>query len=450
MSEFLSRSRRLAARILPLCLLVAAGSCAAAAGPPKGLDDLLKLEPAERMKLLGKVVDKEKDFVTATAGPLKGTVIARGSLESLDTSDIVYRVRPTGKNSNAAIIKWVIDEGSFVKKGDVVIEFDSVALAESLREQKELVAKAKAEKKRAADALERITTETRIDVKLAELERRLAEIALKQYKGKDPLQKETLAIQVEKAGLLVERAKLQAAPKIENASDILKAKDAALETEIDRQKEIEKNIAGCVVAAPRDGMVTYFLPENARTCFGVPDFDIVAQGEPVGEGQKLLTVHNLKRMAIRTSIPEGEIHKVRFGQKADVRVDAFPGRILAGKVDYVATVANPGDFFRGGKKLYTVVVAIDGEQKGDLKPGMSGEVAIVVGEQPKCLRLPNSAILGKGKDTFCYVRVGAELHVRKITIGLSDGKLTEIQSGLEENEPVLRSPAAVVARLTGE
>lgn len=217
MSEFLSRSRRLAARILPLCLLVAAGSCAAAAGPPKGLDDLLKLEPAERMKLLGKVVDKEKDFVTATAGPLKGTVIARGSLESLDTSDIVYRVRPTGKNSNAAIIKWVIDEGSFVKKGDVVIEFDSVALAESLREQKELVAKAKAEKKRAADALERITTETRIDVKLAELERRLAEIALKQYKGKDPLQKETLAIQVEKAGLLVERAKLQAAPSCTSA-----------------------------------------------------------------------------------------------------------------------------------------------------------------------------------------------------------------------------------------
>ena len=150
-------------------------------------------------------------------------------------------------------------------------------------------------------------------------------------------------------------------------------------------------------------------------------------------------------MAVRANVPEAEIAKIRFGQKVAVRVDAFPGRILTGKVNFVATFGND-NFRTSDARLFQVVIAIDGEQKGDLKPGMSGEVAIAVGEQAKCLRLPNSAILGKGKDAFCFVRIGAELHVRKIGVGLSDGKLTEIQSGLKDNEPVLRDPAAVVAR----
>jgi RND family efflux transporter MFP subunit len=187
-------------------------------------------------------------------------------------------------------------------------------------------------------------------------------------------------------------------------------------------------------------MLVYNIPEGS----GARDL-VVAQGEPVREGQKVLTVSSLKRMAVRTRVHEGEINKVRSGQKVEVRVDAFPGRILTGKVDFVATVANQG--FSQDVRLYEVVITIDGEQKGDLKPGMSGEIAIVVAERANCLRVPSSAILGKGKDAFCYILTEKELHVRKVTVGISDGKLTEIQDGLKEGESVLRNPRAVVERL---
>jgi hypothetical protein len=58
-------------------------------------------------------------------------------------------------------------------------------------------------------------------------------------------------------------------------------------------------------------------------------------------------------------------------------------------------------------------------------------------------------VLGKGRNTFCYVLAGNALHVRKVTIGLSDGKLAEIRDRIKEADMVLRDPSAAIKRLTG-
>ena len=443
MSKILSPSRRIAAVMLPLCVLAVTSSFTGAGDAPKGLDQLLKPKPAERMKLVAKVVDKDKDFGSATRGALVETVVERGSLQAVESTEVICRVRPVGKNAHAAIIKWVIDEGTFVKKGDNVIDFDSSAHADLLRQQKEIVAKAEAEQKRAADDLERIKKENGIDVKLAQIDLRLADLALRQYKGNDPLQKETLAVLVERAALLVERVKLQGQPKIDKASETLDARKSLCNREKDRQRELEKDIANCVVTAPQDGMVLYYIPEGPAIG---RQRSVVAQGEPVREGQKLLMIPDLSRMAMTTLIEEGQIHKLRVGQAAKIRVDAFPKRELKGKVSEIANLANHAVWLKSGKKAYKVVIEIDGENT-ELRPGHSAETAITTGEQPNCLRMPASAVLGKGKETFCYVLTDKELHVRKVTVGVSDGKLVEIRSGLKEGELVLRDPGAAVGRL---
>jgi HlyD family secretion protein len=269
------------------------------------------------------------------------------------------------------------------------------------------------------------------------------------------LHKETLAIQVERAALLVERVKLQGPPKLDKASDLWNARKSDCQREQDRQCAIEKNIANCVMTAPRDDVVSYCIPEQAR--FGSSSGStsssnsgqqaIVAVGQSVQEGQKLLWISDLKRMAVLTPVHESLIHKVHAGQPVKVRVDAYPGRTFAGKVTEGATRASQADWLRSGTKVYLVMISIDGENK-DLKPGMSAEPTILIGEQPNCLRVPASAALGKGTATFCYVLAGNELHVRNVTIGLSDGKLAEVQGGLKEGDLVLRDPSVAIERLT--
>jgi RND family efflux transporter MFP subunit len=413
---------------------------------PKGLDHLLKLAPAERMRVLGNVVDKDKDFVSATRGPLTGTIVERGSLGAVESTDLVCKVRT---NVVGATVKWVIDDGSHVKKGDKLIELDSSAHADLLRKQQEVVAKAENEQKRAADTLERVRNENRIDVKLAELDLRLAELALRHYKFDEPLKRETLAVQVDRAALLVERVKLQGPPKLEKASDLFYARKSACERERDRQREIEKDIANCVMTAPRDGVVSYYVPEEIRFGPGREGRQaVVAVGEPVVAGQKLLRISDLKRMAVNTRVHEALISKVRGGQAAKVRVDAYPGRAFTGNVSEVATVANQADWLSSAMKVYNVMISVDGDNK-DLRPGMTAECTILVGEQPNCLRLPASAALRRGNETYCYVLAGNELQVRKVTVGLSDGKLAEILSGLKEGDLILRDPSEAALRLTG-
>ncbi|MBI3821780.1 MAG: hypothetical protein HY289_03765 [Planctomycetes bacterium] len=153
-------------RLLGVIALPAVLTIAAGADAPKGLplnpsrDDVLshlaKLAPAERMRVLAKVLDKDKDFATIGRGPVSLTIIERGSLQAVETTDVHCRVRAVGKNSTiAAVIKWIIDDGTMVKQGEKLIEFDDSAHSELLRTQKAVVARTESDMKKAAAHVER-------------------------------------------------------------------------------------------------------------------------------------------------------------------------------------------------------------------------------------------------------------------------------------------------------
>jgi multidrug efflux pump subunit AcrA (membrane-fusion protein) len=78
------------------------------------------------------------------------TVTEKGTLESAENKDVVCRVR-AGSKGFASTINWVIDDGSKVKKGDLLMILDDSALQDQFRDQKikvdgALAAKIQAEK----------------------------------------------------------------------------------------------------------------------------------------------------------------------------------------------------------------------------------------------------------------------------------------------------------------
>jgi RND family efflux transporter MFP subunit len=403
-------------------------------------DPLLKLAPAERMQLLQKFVDKDKDFAAPTRGPLTEALVERGNLDAAQATNVICGVR--------SVIKWVIDDGVRVKKGDKLLELDTSLLEALLKTQKDAVARSEAERKRAADEADRVRAEVGVEVKIAQLDAKLADLALRQYMGKDATQREILATQADRASLVVDKIKLQGMRKEESARETLAARKTDHERAQARLAELEKGIASYVVTAPHDGIVAYYVPEQDRFGGGQPQA-LVAQGEPVREGQKLLRLSDLSRILVVTHVHEAAIHKVRAGQKATIRVDAFPNLTFTGKVQDIATVASAPHFFAKDVKVYRVTALFDGENKG-LKPGMSAVAEIVLADEANCLRLPASAVLGKGADTYCYVLSGKELQMHKITIGASDGKLVEVRAGLKEGEPVLLNPHRAFKDLKGK
>src|SRR5205823_5550017 len=66
---------------------------------------------------------------------LNVTVTEKGTLESAENKDVVCRVR-AGSKGYASTINWVIDDGTKVKKGDLLMVLDSSALEDQLRDQR--------------------------------------------------------------------------------------------------------------------------------------------------------------------------------------------------------------------------------------------------------------------------------------------------------------------------
>ena len=238
------------------------------------------------------------------------------------------------------------------------------------------------------------------------------------------------------------RTKIQANAKEIQADSDRQAKRSVYLKEQDKYDDIEDQIHKCVITAPQDGMVVYFISDQNRYGSGSSQ-SIIAQGEPVREGQKLMRIPDLRRMVVNTRIHEAmvrrihgevwrptgfpdalratlltnsdplsrmvnlncmpeirerfrdkELEKIADGMKATIRVDAFPERPLDGHVKTVGTVASQQDWMSADVKVYQTMIAID-ESLDGLKPGMSAEVTIHVesaGEH--VLTVPIQAIVG--------------------------------------------------------
>ena len=113
---------------------------------------------------------------------LKITIVARGSLEAVNNRDIICDVRSGQKGSTfATTIKEVIDAGSEVKKGQIIMRLDDSGFDNSLQEQEIKVQNATMEKAKAKSELSIIQTDNKVDILKAETALMVAELEYKKY-----------------------------------------------------------------------------------------------------------------------------------------------------------------------------------------------------------------------------------------------------------------------------
>ena len=296
----------------------------------------------------------------------------------------------------------------------------------------------------------------------------------------------------------------QADLKMEKAYADEASKKAIHTQEVDRLRDMEKDEKWYKMVSPQDGMVVYYVAEQSRSGSGSQQ-SVVAQGEPVREGQKLMRIPNLSRMMVNARVHEamvsklkGEVsrptgysdivragftlgrhdlftlatyysafdelqekwkdrdHHILFpGHKAAIRVDAYPGKTYHGHVRSVATVASQAEFFSSDVKVYQTMVSIeDHAEEENLRPGMSAEVTITANETSEpVLVIPIQAVVGNvamGASRKCYVLDGSGYpQERDIVVGLSSDKLVEIKSGVQEGEKVVINPRALIPENSG-
>jgi RND family efflux transporter MFP subunit len=414
--------------------------------PPLEAEDLERfraLEPADRMRLVESRPRAKAEFPEAARGDLAAAVVERGSLDAATSADLVCRVKARGKDGATTTIKWVVEDGTMVRKGDKLIELDDDALRDLAREAKVRLHQAEAARSTASEMLRAARRSAETATRLAEIEVELAAAELREAGAGQS--KRVLELKVERAKVLLERTKDQVKGQVTRAEADQRARAAATQLEADRYRDLEAELGKLVLTAPFDGVATYHVPAAGRFAGAR---SVIAPGEQVREGQKLLRVSDLRRMDVIARVEEAQIASVRPGQSVEVRVDVYPGRVVPGKVTRVSALPSAINWQAADVRVYPVTISLDDAPPG-LKPGMTAEVRIVTAERKGVLVVPAQAVLGAGRDRICFVKSGNELIERKVVTGATDGSRVEIREGLKEGDQVLANPGGLLAPRRG-
>src|SRR5262249_28253319 len=156
-----------------------------------------------------------------------------------------------------------------------------------------------------------------------------ADLALKALEYTRERSETDFKAKVEEAKINLKKTELQAGFKIEYLEADFRTKQAIWELESSRLKEIEQQIEYCKITAPQSGLVVYYVPDQVRGGGGSQQ-SIVAQGEPVREGQKMVQIPDLDDMLVNVRVPEAFVDYLEKGgkrKKATIKVEAFSSRL---------------------------------------------------------------------------------------------------------------------------
>ena len=195
------------------------------------------------------------------------------------------------------------------------------------------------------------------------------------------------------------------------------------------------NVANTVIRSPVSGVVIDRSVDEGQTVaasFQTPTLIKIAQ--------------DLTKMQINASFSEADLGKLKTGQTASFRVDAFPNQTYEGTVRQIRL--NPTT--QQNVVTYDVVIDVANPEL-KLLPGMTAYVDIVLEERSNVLLVPNAALrfkptVAKDKKAVAtntdtvktgrkggrsgmakvYTVVQGELKDIKFKTGISDGKFTEV------------------------
>lgn len=109
-------------------------------------------------------------------------------------------------------------------------------------------------------------------------------------------------------------------------------------------------------------------------------------GEMASPASVLFTVANLSQVWAEADVYEKDLAKVRKGQLAEIRVDAYPDRVFAGKVDSV------GDMLSAESRTAKVRCVV-GNSQGMLKGEMFAKVSLITARRGSTVLIPKEAVL---------------------------------------------------------
>jgi len=354
------------------------------------------------------VAENENAEKEETKIPVKVSIAVKG--------DLPLRISITGTTEarEKAVVKSKIEgfvknifhrEGDKVEKGETIVKLDSKAKKLALEE---------AEATR-LEKLSRFVTEYSYVKESAESENKTKEI---EKKMNDYL----------KVLDLFKKGKI-------SKTQLSKTEKSLLESMVKSgimQYKVQKAVSGLTQAEIALERARYdYENMNIRAPFsGVISEIKIPKGQRINAGTEVFKIIDLDSIYLKGQILETEISKIKKEQTVNIKLIAYPDKVLRGIISAVSPEIDPE------KKTGTIFV--DFKNPGFVKVGMDAEIFVEFQILEDVIKVPRKAlIVREGRPLVFVVEDNDTAMWRYIDLGAKNEDEIEIKSGVEENELVV-------------
>ena len=323
--------------------------------------------------------------------------------------------------------------GSMVKKGDVVVQFDTTTLQATLDQKRSELKSAEAdiEHSRAEARLTREQQATdllqgRYDVDRAKLDTSKQEI-LSEIDGAETEQK------------LKELQQKDGSTKDSTQADI-DAKIYKREKSLFDVRLAERQLASLTLRAPADGMVTIMPNQRARnwTQGGTtPDFK---EGDRAWSGAVIAQLPDMDTVRVSARVDESDRGRLKPNQTATIRIDAIADKEFPAQIAEISPLAKLDYSSWPFTKNFDIALQIlDTDSR--IRPGLSASARIAVEKIPNSILVPMEAVFEKNGRSVVYVLNGSRFDERAVQVARRGRTRVLIAGGVQPGEKVaLKDP----------
>lgn len=285
-------------------------------------------------------------------------------------------------------IQFMAEEGSLVRKGEPLLEFDNSSLTDQVRSLETQI----------------LDAETQIVSKRAELASALKdleiELAEREYEeGRARLDAE-VDVEVLSRKEYAERqlAWTKAKRELQETHDRIRLTQERGQAELDvliiNRDKLKKDMLRAqsdrellTILAPADGLVVYERRQNTTLRY--------QEGDSCWPGQGIIRLPDLSEMQVEFSVNEVDAPLLDVGMPVEVTVDAFPGRSVGGRITHIPSMAVKRD--EASKvAVFKVRASLAQTWVGEMKPGMSARGRLVLERHEDAPLVSRAAVVVDG------------------------------------------------------
>ncbi|MFT4787025.1 MAG: HlyD family secretion protein [Cyclobacteriaceae bacterium] len=326
-------------------------------------------------------------------------------------------------------IQDIIDEGTYVKKGQYVARLDASELTGKMNDAQLNVDREMSQ-----------YTQTKLDTALTMRQARDElvnldygvrdrQLTLDQSQFEPPATIQKAEIEVEKAKRALQQAKENYDIKLQQNIAKMQEVTANLRKERNDMEGLQELAAKFTIMAPEDGMLIYQKSYDGKA---------IKAGSQVSAWDPVIgTLPDLSRMMSKTYVNEVDIRKVKIGQLVEIGFDAFPDKNLKGRVTRVANVGEQRP--NSDAKVFEVEIEVFGTDQL-VKPGMTTSNRIITNDIETALYIPLECLRSEYDSiTYVFKKDGLKTVKQEVVLGEPNTDYVTIESGLTAEDIVFLS-----------